>query len=45
MYILQVPYKVAGRRTGDVGSCYGKTDLAAKELKWKATRNLDEMCK
>lgn len=39
-----VPYKIAERRMGDIASCYSKPDLAAKELGWKATRGLDEMC-
>lgn len=39
-----VPYKVVERRVGDVGSCYGNANLAAKELGWKAVRELDEMC-
>ncbi|XP_063427983.1 UDP-glucose 4-epimerase-like [Mytilus trossulus] len=39
-----VQYKITGRRAGDVASTYSKPDLAAKELGWKATRGLSEMC-
>ncbi|XP_060062498.1 UDP-glucose 4-epimerase-like [Ylistrum balloti] len=39
-----VPYKECPRRAGDVASCYADAALAEKELGWKATRGLDEMC-
>jgi len=39
-----VPYKIAGRRPGDIGTVYAKPDTAERELGWKATRGLDEMC-
>ncbi|OWF52008.1 UDP-glucose 4-epimerase-like [Mizuhopecten yessoensis] len=39
-----VPYKLCPRREGDVASCYADAALAEKELGWKATRGLDEMC-
>lgn len=39
-----VPYKLCPRRAGDIASCYANADLAEKELGWKATRGLDEMC-
>ncbi|KAJ8305444.1 hypothetical protein KUTeg_015989 [Tegillarca granosa] len=39
-----VPYQLVDRRAGDVASCYSKADLAEKELGWKATRGLQEMC-
>ncbi|XP_033737485.1 UDP-glucose 4-epimerase-like [Pecten maximus] len=40
----KVPHKICPRRPGDVGSCYANAELAEKELGWKATRGLDEMC-
>ena len=43
--VLQVPYKIVGRRAGDVASCYADPKLALEELGWKAERGLDEMCK
>ena len=43
--ILKIAYKVTDRRAGDVASCYADASLAEKELHWKTTRTLDEMCK
>ncbi|XP_014664638.1 PREDICTED: UDP-glucose 4-epimerase-like isoform X2 [Priapulus caudatus] len=40
----KVPYKVVGRRSGDVASVYAATTLAYEELGWKAERGLAEMC-
>lgn len=39
-----VPYKIAPRRPGDIAMCYAKADKAARELDWKAKRNLVDMC-
>jgi UDP-glucose 4-epimerase len=39
-----VPYRIVGRRTGDIASCYANTDLAKAELGCVATRGLDQMC-
>ena len=41
----KVPYEIVGRRAGDVSSSYATCKLAEKELGWKATRNLVEMCR
>lgn len=40
----KIKYKIAPRRSGDLASVYGDASLAEKELNWKATRGLDEMC-
>ena len=40
----KVPWKIAGRREGDVATCYADPSLAEKELKWKATRSVDTFC-
>lgn len=40
----KVPYKFVGRRSGDVATLYANSDLALKELGWKAEKKLDEMC-
>lgn len=40
-----VPYRIAGRREGDIAICYANTNLAKAELGWVATRGLDEMCR
>ncbi|XP_052257362.1 UDP-glucose 4-epimerase-like isoform X1 [Dreissena polymorpha] len=39
-----VPYKIAGRRAGDIASCYADASLAEKELGWKAKLDLAKMC-
>ena len=41
----KVPYKIVDRRPGDLGSVYADPSLALNELGWKATKNLDDMCK
>lgn len=40
-----VPYKIAPRRPGDIASCYASPEKAAKELNWRAKRNLEDMCR
>jgi UDP-glucose 4-epimerase len=39
-----LPFTIAPRRPGDIASCFAKVDLAARELGWKATLGLKEMC-
>ena len=39
-----IPYVIAPRRPGDIDICYADPSLAARELGWKATRGLEEMC-
>jgi UDP-glucose 4-epimerase len=39
-----VPYRIVGRREGDIAICYANTELAKTELDWVAARGLDEMC-
>lgn len=39
-----VPYRIVGRRTGDIASCYANTELAKAELGCEATRDLEKMC-
>lgn len=41
----KINYQVTKRRDGDVASTYADASLAKKELKWVATRGLDEMCR
>ncbi|MNY72422.1 UDP-glucose 4-epimerase [compost metagenome] len=38
-----VPYRMKPRRSGDVAESWADPSKAAKELGWKATRNLQEM--
>ena len=40
----KIPYKVVGRRAGDIASCYADPSLAKKELNWSADRGIEEMC-
>src|SRR3546814_10003690 len=41
---VNVPYRIAPRRPGDVASCYASPDRARDELGWAAQRGLDAMC-
>ncbi len=40
----KIPYKVVGRRPGDIASCYADASKANEELDWWALRGVDEMC-
>jgi UDP-glucose 4-epimerase len=40
----RIPYQVVARRPGDIAQCYADPSTAARELGWKATRGLEEMC-
>ena len=40
---VDVPYKIVGRRDGDIAACYADPSKAYKELNWKATKALDDM--
>lgn len=42
---MKIPYKIVGRREGDVDSMYADVSLAAKCLGWKSKRSLIQMCK
>jgi UDP-glucose 4-epimerase len=39
-----IRYQIVPRRAGDVASCYADAELAAKELDWRATRGIEDMC-
>ena len=39
---LKLPYKITGRRPGDVPAVWADTSVANEVLGWKATRTLDE---
>lgn len=41
----KINYKIVERRDGDVAECYANTELAEKDLNWKAEKNIFEMCK
>jgi UDP-glucose 4-epimerase len=38
-----IPYTINARRPGDIAVCYAATELAERELGWKATRGVDQM--
>lgn len=40
---VKISYKFVERRSGDVAECWSDSSLAAKELGWKATRQLEDM--
>lgn len=39
-----IPYTISPRRPGDIAVCYATTELAERELGWKAARGVDAMC-
>jgi len=39
-----IEYKIGDRRPGDIAVCYADPALASKEMNWRATRNLEQMC-
>ena len=39
-----IPYRIAGRRSGDIAKCYADPALALKELSWQAQHGIREMC-
>ncbi len=40
---LEIPYKLAPRREGDIASCYADPTLAKTELDWQATMDINDM--
>lgn len=42
---VKVPYKIVGRRAGDIDACYADPTKAYKELGWKAELGIEEMCR
>jgi len=38
-----VAYQISPRREGDIAQCYAATDLAERELGWKAVRSISDM--
>ncbi len=39
-----VPYRISGRRPGDIARCWADTGLANRLLGWQASRTLEDMC-
>ena len=42
---VDVPYKIGARRPGDLAKLYADPSKAEKELDWKATKTIEDMCK
>lgn len=42
---INVPYRIAERRAGDVAECYADAGKANELLNWKATKTLEDMCR
>ncbi|WP_163832607.1 UDP-glucose 4-epimerase GalE [Spartinivicinus ruber] len=38
-----IPYKITDRRPGDIDACYANPTFAKHELKWEATKTLEDM--
>lgn len=41
----KIHYEIVERRPGDVAVCYADTQKAERELGWKATKGIEEMCR
>jgi UDP-glucose 4-epimerase len=41
---VKVPYKITGRRPGDIAECYADPSLAFAILDWKAQKTIEEAC-
>ena len=41
----KVPYRIVGRRPGDIAACYADPSLAKSLLGWQAQYGIDEMCR
>ena len=42
---VEVPYVIADRRPGDIAVCYADPARSARELNWRAEKNLADMCR
>jgi UDP-glucose 4-epimerase len=42
---VPVPYAIVERRPGDIATCYADPAKSAEVLGWKATHNLEDMCR
>jgi UDP-glucose 4-epimerase len=40
----KVPYRIVGRRPGDIATCYADPSKAKNELNWSAKNGIQEMC-
>ena len=42
---LTVPYKIVGRRAGDIDECYCSPEKSRRELGWSAEFDVEDMCR
>ena len=42
---IKINYKIADRRPGDIAQCYSDPTKASKELNFKTTKTLEDMCR
>jgi UDP-glucose 4-epimerase len=42
---ISIPYQITKRRPGDLAITYADPSKALRELNWKATRDLETMCR
>jgi len=42
---VKVPYKIVGRRPGDLAEVYADPSKANRELGWKAEKTIEDMCR
>lgn len=42
---IKVPYKIVGRRAGDIAECYAGVKKAQTELGWTAEKTVEDMCR
>ena len=42
---LELPYKIVGRRPGDIATCYADPTKSRELLGWAAEKNLQDMCR
>lgn len=40
----EIKYSIVDRREGDIAASFADANLAERELKWKATKDLNDMC-
>jgi UDP-glucose 4-epimerase len=41
---ITIPYRIAGRRPGDIAECFADPSKAARELGWAAKKTIGDMC-
>ena len=42
---IEIPYRIAPRRPGDIATCYADPSKAKELLHWTAEKTLEDMCR